>query len=73
MTAKKVWPGTKPFWTIWNPDSEKPSKVQFQTLEHAERVAKEMAIKYGEAFVVMKAVKRIEVPPPPRVKITDYE
>lgn len=73
MTSKKKWPGTKTFWIIWNPDSEKPSKVQFQTLEHAERVAKEMALKYEEAFVVMKAVKRIEVPPPPRVKVTEYE
>lgn len=71
--SKKTWPGTKAFYTLWNPDSEKPSKVQFQTLEHAERVGKQMAVKYGEPFVVMKAVKRIEVPPPPRLLVTDYE
>ena len=73
MPAKKKWPGKKAFWILWNPDSTKPSKVQFQSLEHAERVGKEMAVKYDEAFVVMKAVKRIEVPPPPRFKVTEYE
>lgn len=74
MGAKKApWPGKKAFYTLWNPDSEKPSKVQFPTQERAEQVGKEMALKYGEAFVVMKAVKRIEVPPPPKYKITEYD
>jgi hypothetical protein len=73
MTAKKTWPGKKAFFVLWNPDSDKPSKVQFQSLEHAERVGREMALKYGGGFVVMKAVKRIEVPPPPRFKVTEYE
>jgi hypothetical protein len=73
MTAKKAWPGTKAFYILWNPDASKPSKVQFQTEEHAERVGRQMALKYGEAFIVMKAVKRIEVPPPPVLKVTDYD
>jgi hypothetical protein len=73
MASKKVWPSTKPFWTIWSPDSEKPSKVQFQSLEQAERVAREMALKYEGAFVVMQAVKRIEVLPSPAVSVTAYE
>ena len=73
MAVKKAWPSKKAFYTLWNPDSEKPSKVQFPTLEQAERVGKQMALKYEEAFIVMKSVKRIEVPPPPRLKVTEYE
>ena len=73
MTAKKPWPSSKPFWVIWNPDSEKTPRVQFQSEEHAERIATEMAVRHKEAFVVMRAVKRIEVPPPPPVQITEYE
>ena len=73
MTVKKVWPDKKAFYILWNPDATKPSKVQFQSEEQAERVGKEMAAKYGEAFVVMKAIKRIEVPPPPALKVTSYD
>ena len=74
MTAKKVWPGKKAFYILWNPDSEKPSKVTFPTIEAAERVGRTMALKYeGDGFVVMKSVRRIEVPPPPRLKVTEYE
>lgn len=72
MAVKKVWPSNKPFWIIWGPESSKPSRVQFQSQEHAERVAKEMALKYDAAFVVMKAVKRIEPPPVEKYKITEY-
>ena len=73
MASKKQWPGKKAFYILWNPDSDKPSKVQFPTLERAEQVGKTMADRYGEAFIVMKSVKRIEVPPPTKYKITDYE
>ncbi len=73
MTVKKMWPGKQAFYILWNPNSTNPSKVQFQTEEHAERVGKEMAAKYDEIFIVMKAVKRIEVPPPPRIRVTAYE
>lgn len=73
MSSKKAWPGTKAFYMLWSPESEKPSKVQFQSLEQAERVGKEMALKYEQAFVVLKAIKRIEVPPPPRLKVTEYD
>jgi hypothetical protein len=73
MTAKNRWPHTKPFYILWCPDVEKPSKVLFPTKEHAERVGRQMAQKYGKAFFLMQAVQCIELPPPPTFKITEYE
>lgn len=73
MSAKKTYPGNKAFYILWNPDSEKPSKVQFPSEEQATRVGKEMATRYGDGFVVMKSIRRIEVPPPPKFKVTEYK
>jgi hypothetical protein len=72
MGVKKKWPSNKKFWTIWCPNSERPSKVQFQTREHAERVARQMVEKYSEEFIVMESVKRFEPPPEMRVKVTEF-
>lgn len=70
--TKKDWPGTAAFFILWNPDSELPPKVMFQTIKQAEIAGEQMARKTGEGFIIMKAVRKLELPPPP-LKVTEYE
>jgi len=72
MAKKKEWPGTKAFYILWNEASDRPPTVRFQTVDMAERAGESMARKTGESFTIMKAVKRLELPPPP-LKVTKYK
>ncbi len=59
----------KSFWILWCPSYPAPPKVRFNTLEQAQKVAKEMAQRNGTQFYVLKAVSLSERALPP-VKTT---
>lgn len=60
----------KLFFILWQPESSLPPTVRFGTYDVATAMAKEMAIRHGKPFYVMKAMCLAE-PPEAQVKITD--
>lgn len=59
----------KSFYVLWNPRSNLPPRVQFDTEYEAQEVAAVMARKNDEPFYVMRAVSLSEVAETP-VKVT---
>ena len=68
---KHVDPLNAAFFILWNKLSDLPPRVEFKTLGEAEKVGESMARRTGQAFHIMKVLKKIELPPPP-MKVTTY-
>ena len=45
----------KTFYIIWNPMSDLPPRVRFETRQKAEKIAEMMAAKFGEPLYVLRA------------------
>lgn len=55
----------EPFYILWNPKGTTPPRVEFITLDEAERAAKNMARMHpGQEFYVMQMVGKAVLPLP---------